>query len=111
MIAALAESAHSYFIGHKRFPDAGTLAADCSSGDLAPSPSHFVKLLTCCGLKEAGNGTESPPGHCCEREREHTHYTAEKFQQLSVLSWHGKHLRWSTAMLPAQLLKVVRTTA
>lgn len=60
MIAALAESAHSFFIGHKRFPDAGMLAADCNSGDLAPSPSHFVKLLTCCGLKESGNGTESP---------------------------------------------------
>lgn len=64
MIAALAESAHSFFIGHKRFPDAGMLAADCNSGDLASSPSHFVKLLTCCGLKEAGNETESPWGHC-----------------------------------------------
>ena len=60
MIAALAESAHSFFIGHKCFPDAGMLAADCNSGDLASSPSHFVKLLTCCGLKEAGNKTESP---------------------------------------------------
>lgn len=59
MIAALAGSAHAFFIGHKRFPDAAMLAADCSSGDLAPSPTHFVKLLTCCGLKEVGNGTES----------------------------------------------------
>lgn len=62
MIAALAESAHSFFIGHKRFPDAGMLAADCNSGDLAPSPSHFVKLLTCCGLKEAGMGLSHHEG-------------------------------------------------
>lgn len=30
--------------------------------------------------------------------RENALHSRDPFQQLSVLSWHGKHLRWSTAI-------------